>query len=137
MIYVLDTDTCIKYLNGTSEEIRHHIEVTHPQDIAVCAIVKAELFYGSRKSQRPEQNLEKQHTFLNHFVSLPFNDQAAEAYGRIRARLEKAGTPIGPNDLLIAAIAVSQSLILVSHNTREFCRISELQVEDWTKASSL
>ncbi len=131
MTYLLDANTCIRYLNGTSESIRKHIETTHPREIAVCAVVKAELFYGAHKSQHPTANLDKQRTFLGRFVSLSFDDQAAEAYGHIRAKLTKAGTPIGPNDLLIAAIAVSQNCILVSHNTKEFRRITELEVEDW------
>jgi len=131
MRYLLDTNTCIRYLNGTSEAIRRHIETTHPSEIVVCAVVKAELFYGAENSQNPLVNLEKQRAFLEHFISLPFDDRAAVAYGRIRAALKKAGTPIGPNDLLIAAIAVSHNCVLVSHNTREFQRITELMVEDW------
>lgn len=131
MTYLLDTNTCIRYLNGTSEAIRRHIETTHPREIAVCSVVKAELFYGAHNSQHPNANLDKQRTFLERFVSLPFDDQAAETYGRIRATLKKAGTPIGPNDLLIAAIAVSQNCIVISHNTKEFRRITALEIEDW------
>ena len=134
MRYLLDTNTCICYLNGTSEAIRRHIEITHPREIVVCAVVKAELFYGAENSQYPQVNLEKQRTFLDRFVSLPFDDQAAEAYGRIRAMLKKAGTPIGPNDLLIAAIAVAHNCVLVTHNTKEFKRVTELMLEDWETA---
>ena len=131
MRYLLDTNVCIRYLNGASETIRKRIEATHPREIVVCAIVKAELFYGAENSQYPQANLEKQRAFLERFVSLPFDDQAAEAYGRIRATLKKTGTPIGPNDLLIAAIAVANNCVLVSHNTKEFSRITELVLEDW------
>lgn len=131
MRYLLDTNACIHYLNGTSEAIRGMIEITPPHEIVVCSVVKAELFYGAENSQRPQANLEKQRAFLNRFASLPFDDQAAEAYGRIRAKLKKAGTPIGPNDLLIASIAVAHNCILVTHNTKEFGRISELELEDW------
>lgn len=131
MRYLLDTNTCVRYLNGQSERIRRHIESKNPQDILVCSVVKAELFYGARKSRHPAKNLEKQQTFLNRFISLSFDDNAAATYGQIRAKLEQAGTPIGPNDLLIAAIAVSNQVTLVSHNTREFKRINELQLEDW------
>ncbi|MCB0293257.1 MAG: PIN domain-containing protein, partial [Calditrichaeota bacterium] len=67
------------------------------------------------------------------FISLPFDDSAAEKYGEIRATLEKAGTPIGPNDLFIAAIAAANKTILVTHNTREFRRVVELTLEDWEK----
>lgn len=131
MRFLLDTNTCIRYLNGRSEAIRNHIESTHPQDIVVCSIVKAELFYGAMKSRHPERNLAKQQKFLDRFRSLPFDDNAAERYGHIRARLEKAGTPIGPNDLLIAATALAHQVILVSHNTDEFKRVEGLDLEDW------
>ena len=102
-----------------------------PQDIVLCSIVKAELFYGVNKSAKPEKNLEKLTEFLNRFVSLPFDDKASETYGNIRVQLEKSGTPIGPNDLLIASIAISNNLILVTHNTREFGRVDDLRLEDW------
>ena len=131
MTYLLDTNTCIRYLNGQSERIRSHVESSRAHDIVVCSVVKAALFHGAMKSQYPERNLAKQQQFLDRFMSLPFDDKAAEAYGRIRAQLEKAGTPIGPNDLLIAAIAVSNNVTLVSHNTREFSRVESLQLEDW------
>ena len=64
-------------------------------------------------------------------TSLPFNDQAAEAYGRIRARLGTQGTPIGPNDLIIAATAIAHNVTLITHNTREFSRVDSLRIEDW------
>ncbi len=65
------------------------------------------------------------------FVSVPFDDSAAEEYGRIRSQLADLGTPIGPNDLLIAAIALTHGLILVTHNTTEFSRLDGLVIEDW------
>lgn len=129
--YLLDTNTCIKYLNGKSESIRRHVEKNHPEDITICSVVKAELFYGSMKSKYPEQNLQKQKRFLNRFVSYPFDDETAEIYGNIRSKLEKAGTPVGPNDLMIAATALVRNIILVTHNTREFNRIEGLLLEDW------
>jgi tRNA(fMet)-specific endonuclease VapC len=131
MKYLLDTNTCIRYLNGRAPSIVAKMRTVAPADIMVCAIVKAELFAGAAKSQRPAQNLAMQHHFLNQFVSLPFDDAAAMAFGPVRAMLEKAGTPIGPNDLLIAAIALANQRILVTHNTREFSRIAGLSVEDW------
>ncbi len=69
--------------------------------------------------------------FFNGFVSLPFDDRASEATGTIRADLERQGTPIGPNDLLIAAIALANNAILVTHNSREFGRVARLKIEDW------
>ncbi len=131
MKYLLDTNTCIRYLNGRSEKIKQNMAAVSQQDIALCSVVKAELFYGAMKSLHPENNLARQRRFTDSFVSLPFDDNAAEVYGQIRAQLEKAGTPIGPNDLLIAAIALANNLTLVTHNTREFSRIAILPCEDW------
>jgi tRNA(fMet)-specific endonuclease VapC len=131
MKYLLDTNTCIRYLNGRSEKIKQNMAAVSQQDIALCSVVKAELFYGAMKSLHPENNLARQRKFTNSFVSLSFDDNAAEVYGQIRAQLEKAGTPIGPNDLLIAAIALANNLTLVTHNTREFSRIAILPCEDW------
>lgn len=131
MTYLLDTNTCIKYLNGRSETIRQHLEAVEPQDIVMCSVVKAELFYGAIKSAKPAENLTRQLRFVNRFVSFPFNDEAAESYAQLRTWLEKLGTPIGPNDLLIAAIAVTNNLTLVTHNTGEFERVDGLRLEDW------
>ena len=83
------------------------------------------------KSNDPAQTRAKQQAFLVQFVSLPFDDDAAEVYAIIRARLEAQGTPIGPYDLQIAAIALANNLILVTHNTREFSRVPGLLLEDW------
>lgn len=131
MKYLLDTNVCIRYLNGRSENIRKKIASTASQDIVLCSVVKAELFYGAMKSCYPEKNLTKQRKFSDRFVSLPFDDRAAEAYSRVRAQLEKAGTPIGPNDLLIAAVVLAHKLTLITHNRREFSRITRLPCEDW------
>ncbi len=131
MKYILDTNTCIRYLNGTSESIRRQVEKNHQENIAICSVVKAELFYGAMKSRYPERNLQQQKQFLNCFVSYPFDDEAAQIYGNIRSKLEKAGTPIGPNDLMIASITLVQNAILVTHNVKEFDRVEGLLLEDW------
>jgi tRNA(fMet)-specific endonuclease VapC len=131
VIYLLDTNTCIVYLNRPTSRVRQQLESRLPQDIAVCSIVKAELFYGAMRSNNPERTLALQQTFLNPFVSLPFDDAAAIIYGQLRAELAIRGTPIGPYDLQIAAIALTYNLILVTHNTREFRRVNGLQLEDW------
>jgi len=133
MTYLLDTNACIKYLDGKSENIRRNLESKQPQEMLVCSVVKAELFYGVQKSVKQKENLEKVHKFLDQFVSLSFDDEASEKYGEVRADLEKTGTPIGPNDLLIASIALANNVILVTHNTREFNRVKGLKVEDWEK----
>lgn len=131
MTYLLNTNTCIRYLNGQSERVRRRLESTHPQDIVLCSVVKAELFYGVEKSAKRERNRERLQRFSGHFISLPFDDKAAVEYGQIRAQLETLGTPIGPNDLFIAAIARVHDVTLVTHNTREFRRVDGLKLEDW------
>lgn len=131
MTYLLDANTCIRYLNGTSESIRSRIEALNPGEIVLCSVVKAELVYGAMKSGNPDKNLAKLRKFADRFSSLPFGDDAVEAYGRIRVRLERRGKPIGPNDLLIAATALAHGTTLVTHNVDEFSRIEELHFEDW------
>ena len=135
MTYLLDTNTCIRYLNGRAPEVRRRLESLSPDQLSVCSVVKADLFYGAMKSANPARNLAKQRAFLELFRSLPFDDIAAEAYGRIRAELASKGTPIGPNDLMIAAIALANDLTLVTHNLREFSRVPDLNLEDWEDIS--
>lgn len=131
MIYSLDTNTCIRIINGRSPEARARMLATPASEIVVCSIVRAELWYGSQKSQTPERTREKQDMFLNPFASAGFDDTTAAVYARIRAHLEKQGTPIGALDMLIAAIAVANEHVLVTNNTREFQRVPDLQIEDW------
>ena len=113
MIYLLDTNACIVYLNRRVSSVRQRLEALPKQDIAVCSIIKAELFYGAARSSNPERSRDLQQEFLNQYVSLPFDDQAALFYGQIRAQLATFGTPIGPLDLQIAAIALANNLTLV------------------------
>jgi len=129
--FLLDTNSWIQFLNGRSEKIRHRLASTHPGDIAFCSVVKAELVYGAVKSARPGENIARIQSVAERFESFPFDDDAAQVYGVIRARLERSGRPIGPNDLFIAAIALSRGATLVTHNTREFTRVEGLVLEDW------
>lgn len=131
MKYLLDTNTCIRYINGTSQPVFERLNAQDEGDVVVCSVVKAELFYGAMHSQNLTKNLANQKKFLSLFASLPFDDSAAEHYGRIRSELAKVGTPIGGNDLMIAAIALANNLILVTHNLKEFGRVKGLKVEDW------
>lgn len=131
MRYLLDTNVCVMYLNGRSASVRDRLLSTPTEDMAVCSVVKSELFYGAFRSNNPTRTLERQQTFLARFVSLPFEDETALLAGQIRARLVGAGTPIGSYDLQIAAIALANRLTLVTHNTREFERVDGLLLEDW------
>lgn len=131
MNYLLDTNVCIIYLKGRNLNLKQRLEAIPVQEIAVCSLVKAELCFGAMKSTNPERNFALQQTFLAQFASLPFDDLAATTFGVIRAQLETGGISIGTCDLLIAAIALANNLILFTHNTREFKRVGGLQVEDW------
>ena len=131
MRYLLDTNVCVVYLNGRSPSVRDRLLATPVEEIAVCSVVKAELFYGACRSNNPKRTLERQQAFLSRFISLPFEDEAALLAGQIRAKLASAGTPIGSYDLQIAAIALANNLTLVTHNIREFERIDGLRIEDW------
>jgi tRNA(fMet)-specific endonuclease VapC len=102
-----------------------------PGDVVLCSVVVAELLYGAQHSSQISKNLAQVRAFAGQFVSLPFDDVAAEDYGQIRAKLSSQGMLIGPNDLLIASIARANQLILVTHNTAEFARVPKLALEDW------
>jgi len=132
-MYLLDTNACIRILNDASPLLVQRLASHAPSEIRLCSIVKAELLYGARHSQRVAENLKLLAQFFGPFVSLPFNDRCAEQYGQIRAELAQAGTLIGPNDLLIAAIARVYELTLVTHNVEEFGRVNGLRLEDWEK----
>lgn len=131
MKFLLDTNVCIRFLNGCNPSIQKRMSKHKPEDIVLCSVVKAELLVGVAKSENPEGRLKKIKPFLERFASLPFDDSAATSYAEIRADLEKRGLPIGPNDLQIASIAVANQLVLVTHNVREFRRVNGLNIEDW------
>lgn len=136
MKYLLDTNTCIRYINGRSQSVAHKLNSLPEGEAVVCSVVKAELFFGALRSQNPVKTMAGQRQFLDLFISLPFDDAAAEYYGQIRADLTNKGTPIGGNDTLIASISMANKLILVTHNTREFGRIIGLEIEDWETDAS-
>jgi tRNA(fMet)-specific endonuclease VapC len=102
-----------------------------PDELFVPAITRAELMTGAYKSAAPAQNVQTTLNFLRPIASLPFDDQAADHYGQIRATLELQGQKIGPNDLMIAAIARTHGLTVVTRNTREFQRVPGVAVEPW------
>jgi tRNA(fMet)-specific endonuclease VapC len=129
--YLLDANVCIELLRGKNTNIATKLANLNPQKVAICSVVKGELFFGANRSSNPKQALATVKRFVQHFQSLPFDDQAAEIYGEIRAFLTNQGKIIGPNDLLIAATALAHNATLVTHNTREFARVPHLKLEDW------
>jgi tRNA(fMet)-specific endonuclease VapC len=131
MAWLLDTNACIRYLNGRSPQLRSRFNATDPAEILICSVVKAELYFGAAQSSDPAKTRNRQMQFLNRFRSLPFDDAAAATYGLIRADLSQRGLLIGPNDLMIAAISVAHGLTLVTHNVAEFGRVPGLAIDDW------
>jgi tRNA(fMet)-specific endonuclease VapC len=130
MTYLLDANVCIELMNKRDSSVAKKLASVSPRDIRLCSVVKAELYHGAYKSGRVN-NLNLVKTFSNSFESLAFDDPAAETYGRLRTHLEKQGKLIGPNDLLIASIALTQGVTLITHNTEEFGRVPGLALEDW------
>lgn len=130
-MYLLDSNVCIHLLNERHPSIEQNFLSRSPFEIALCSIVKAELFFGARKSQRVDANLQRLQLFFVPLASLPFDDRCADEYGLIRADLTAQGRLIGPNDMLIAAVARVHNAVLVTHNTIEFCRIQGLRLDDW------
>ncbi len=131
MKYLLDTNTCIRFINGRAPRIREKMLSIKDSAIAVSSVTKAEMFAGAARSQMPERSRAKQEAFFVRFMSLSFDDEVADEFARIRAYLYDIGKPVGPYDMQIAAIAVAHDLILVTHNTKEFKRIHWLSIEDW------
>jgi tRNA(fMet)-specific endonuclease VapC len=130
MKYLLDTNTCIAFLKG-NQTVVEKIRKIGIENLCLCSIVKAELWFGACKSQRVTANQAVLKEFFAQFLSVPFDDNSIEHYGEIRALLSKAGKPIGANDFLIAAIAKANNVTLVTHNTKEFIRVPNLLLEDW------
>lgn len=129
--YLLDTNACIHVLNDSSAAVTARFAAESPATVRLCSVVKAELLFGARKSNRVAKVLTSLERFFRPLVSVAFDDECAAEYGRIRADLERAGTPIGANDLMIAAIARRHDLTLVTNNVDEFARVVGLAIEDW------
>lgn len=132
MKYMLDTNICIYIIKNKPPEVIKNFLKHDPAEICISVITYSELMYGAEKSEFPERNKAAITLFLSSLSIMKYDNCAANEYGKIRADLEKQGKIIGGMDILIASHAKSQGLILVTNNTREFCRVKNLKVEDWT-----
>lgn len=128
---LLDTSVCIPIINRDEPALAKKLLAADPGSVLLCSVVRAELEFGARNSKRVAVNLDRVTRFCTSFESLAFDDDAAKHYGEIRAQLRREGSPIGGNDLMIAAICVSNEMALVSRNEREFRRVPGLTVERW------
>ena len=129
--YLLNTNVWIEFLRGRNPRVAGKIQSFRPREIAMSAVTVGELSHGAYRSADPAANLALLDELLATFVSLPFDEAAAESFGEQRATLAAAGKLIGPLDLQIASTALVRSLVLVTHNTAEFSRIPGLKLEDW------
>jgi tRNA(fMet)-specific endonuclease VapC len=130
MKYVLDTNTLIYFFKGVGN-VNNRLLSMPPSEIVLPAIVLFELELGIAKSSSPRKRISQLKDFTALVNVIPFGPAEAKAAAQIRAKLEKKGIPIGPYDVLIAACAKANNLILVTHNLKEFKRIEGLRVEDW------
>ncbi len=131
MKYMLDTNICIYAIKHKPETVIKRFLAHDPDEMCISSITYAELMYGVEKSQAVDKNRIAMSLFLSPITILKFSDRAAEEYGQIRAELERKGTPIGPMDMLIAAHAKAEKLILVTNNVRKFERVQNLKIENW------
>ena len=131
MKYMLDTNIVIYVIKHKPESVLQKFQRLEPSDFCISSITLAEIEYGISKSSRPDRNRFAFDMFISGIDILSFDDAAASEYGPIRAGLERKGTPIGPNDMLIAAHAKSLGFTIVTNNVREFERVEGLKVENW------
>ncbi|MBQ3279828.1 MAG: type II toxin-antitoxin system VapC family toxin [Clostridia bacterium] len=128
---LLDTNICVFLMKNKYPAATQKLLNSDPSEIAISSITLFELEYGAAKSQWPEKNRNNVKLFLAPFTIIPFDSNDAIAAGEIRQILEKAGTPIGPYDVQIAAQAMARGYTVVTHNTGEFSRVPNLQFNDW------
>lgn len=130
-MYMLDTNICIYIIKKRPLELLEKFKAVPMEELCISVVTYAELEYGIERSSSKKMNREIIDDFVSHLTVVQWDIQAARQYGKIRAALEKKGTPIGNMDLLIAAHAISQKCVLVSNNLREFERVAHLQYENW------
>jgi tRNA(fMet)-specific endonuclease VapC len=129
-MYILDTNTLIYYFKGQGQ-VAQNIANVSPQEIGISTIVLFELQVGIAKSTSPAKRTQQLQQFLSRVNVVPFDRDCAVAAATIRAQLEQQGTPIGPIDVLIAGTALAFQATLVTHNVKEFSRVSGLAIADW------
>lgn len=130
MKYLLDTNTLIYYFKGLGN-VKERLLVCQPSEIVLSSVVYYELQVGILKSTSPQKRIAQLAILKNQVHWLDFDEKSAEATAQVRVDLERIGKPIGSHDVQIAGMAVANDLILVTHNTGEFGRVSGLKLEDW------
>lgn len=133
MKYLIDTNICLYIMNKRPIDVIKRFKKVNTGEIGISTVTISELQYGVSKSQQRKKNQIRLDEFIAPLIILSYDNDTAKTYGDIRCNLEKTGQPIGPLDLLIAAHAMSQGLIIVTNNDKEFSRIKDLKVENWAK----
>jgi tRNA(fMet)-specific endonuclease VapC len=131
MKYMLDTNMCIYIIKQHPESVLKKFTSCEIGDLCISSITLAELSYGVQKSHHQQKNSKALEQFTSPLEILLFDVDAANHYGRIRAYLEKKGTPIGALDMMMAAHAQCLNLVLVTNNKKEFSRVPHLKIENW------
>lgn len=133
MRYMLDTNICIYTIKHKPEKVFQRLQEIDPEDICVSSVTYAELVHGVEKSAAVEKNRLALLMLLAKIEILNFDVDAADCYGKIKADLEKKGTPIDPLDMMIAGHAMSMGYAVVTNNVKEFSRVQGLILENWTE----
>ncbi len=133
MRYMLDTNICIYAIKHKPEKVFQKLQEVEPEDVCVSSVTYAELVHGVEKSVAVEKNRLALSILLANIEILDFDVDAADCYGKIRANLEKKGTPIGPLDMMIAGHAQSLGYTVVTNNVKEFSRVMDLKIENWAE----
>ena len=133
MKYMLDTNICIYAIKHKPEKVIRKLRETDPRDVCVSSVTYAELVHGVEKSASVEKNRLALSMLLANIEIKDFGVDAANCYGKIRAALERKGTPIGPLDMMIAGHAQSLGLTVVTNNMKEFSRVNNLKIENWAE----
>ena len=133
MRYMLDTNICIYAIRQKPEKVFQKLQEVDPEDVCVSSVTYAELVHGVEKSAAVEKNRLALSMLLANIEILNFDVNAADCYGKIRAGLEKKGTPIGSLDMMIAGHAMSMGYTVVTNNVKEFSRVPDLLIENWAE----
>jgi len=129
--YLLDTDICIYWLRDRYS-VREKVRQIGWNEISICVITAAELYFGAYNSSRVTENLERAEFFIQQLAVLPLTDNTLRRFGELKAQFRRIGQPIADFDLMIASVALTEGKILVTNNTRHYDRITGLQLENWT-----
>lgn len=133
MRYMLDTNICIYTIKYKPEKVFQRLQEIDPEDICVSSVTYAELVHGVEKSAAVEKNRLALLMLLANIEILNFDVDAADCYGKIKADLDKKGTPIDPLDMMIAGHAMSMGYAVVTNNVKEFSGVQGLILENWTE----